>query len=54
MSSKPSEAPTPSAEQCRDADHWARQHAPTPGGAGFQPPETSVYENISNADALQV
>ena len=48
------DAPTPSAEQCRDADHWARQHAPTPGGAGFQPPETSVYENISNADALQV
>ena len=47
------DTPTPSPEECRDADHWARQHAPTPGGAGFQQP-ASVYENISNADALQV
>ena len=47
------ETPTPSPEECRDADHWARLHAPTPGGAGFQQP-ASVYDNISNADALQV
>ena len=48
------DAPTPSLEECHDSNHWARVHSPTPGGPGFAAPDTLLYDNISNADELQM